>query len=55
MLQLPHSPVKPVPGHQLTLYPFRLTAGNAAEILAGYDFVIDATDNFDSKFLIARA
>ena len=43
------------PDIKLTLYPFRLTAGNAAEILAGYDFVIDATDNFDSKFLIARA
>ncbi|MEI7825302.1 MAG: HesA/MoeB/ThiF family protein [Chlorobiaceae bacterium] len=43
------------PDIKLTLYPFRLTAENAAEILSGYDFVIDATDNFDSKFLIARA
>lgn len=43
------------PDIQLTLYPFRLSAENAPEILAGYDFVIDATDNFDSKFLIARA
>ncbi len=43
------------PGINLTLYPFRLTAANAPEILAGYDFVIDATDNFASKFLIARA
>ena len=34
-------------------YPERLTAKNAAEFLAPYDFVIDATDNFDSKFLIA--
>ena len=25
---------------------------NAADLLAGYDFVIDATDNFSSKFLI---
>ena len=43
------------PDIQLTLYPFRFTAENAPEILADYDFVIDATDNFDSKFLIARA
>lgn len=43
------------PDIKLTLYPFRLTADNAPEILAAYDFVIDATDNFDSKFLIARA
>ena len=43
------------PNLTLKLYPFRLTADNAPEILAPYDFVIDATDNFDSKFLIARA
>ena len=43
------------PDIKLTLYPFRLTADNAPEILALYDFVIDATDNFDSKFLISRA
>ena len=43
------------PDIKLTLYPFRFNADNAPEILAGYDFVIDATDNFDSKFLIARA
>lgn len=40
---------------ELTLYPFRLTEANAPDILALYDFVIDATDNFESKFLIARA
>ena len=34
--------------------PIRLTAENAPGILARYEFVIDATDNFDSKFLIAR-
>ena len=43
------------PDIKLILYPFRLTADNAAQILSGYDFVIDATDNFDSKFLISRA
>ncbi len=43
------------PAIKLELYPCRLTAENAQEILAEYEFVIDATDNFDSKFLIARA
>ncbi len=33
----------------------RLTTANASQLLAGYDFVVDATDNFDSKFLIADA
>ncbi|UWX56988.1 HesA/MoeB/ThiF family protein [Chlorobaculum sp. MV4-Y] len=43
------------PSIRIEPYPFRLSVDNAPEILAGYDFVIDATDNFDSKFLIARA
>lgn len=34
-------------------YAERLTADNAANILKTYDFVIDATDNGASKFLIA--
>jgi molybdopterin-synthase adenylyltransferase len=36
-------------------YPFRLTEENFPGILSRYDFVVDATDNFGSKFLIARA
>lgn len=36
-------------------YPERLTAANAGSILPGYDFVIDATDSFASKFLVADA
>jgi len=36
-------------------YPIRLTAGNSLEIIASYDFVVDATDSFSSKFLISRA
>ncbi len=43
------------PAIKLNLYPLRLTLENAQEILASYDFVIDATDNFESKFLIAKA
>ena len=30
----------------------RLTAANAQKIVRGYDFVLDGTDNFPSKFLI---
>jgi molybdopterin/thiamine biosynthesis adenylyltransferase len=33
----------------------RLTAANARDVLSGYDFVIDGTDNFASKFLVADA
>ncbi len=36
----------------LNLYPFHITAVNAPEIISRYDFVIEATDNFESKFLI---
>ncbi len=36
-------------------YPVRLTAKNAEAIMQDYDFVIDGTDNFGSKFLIADA
>lgn len=41
------------PHTEVRAYPQRLTAENAAALLAPYDFVIDATDNFASKFLIA--
>ena len=43
------------PSIRLRLHPWRLTAAKAARVLAGYDFIIDATDNFPSKFLIAAA
>lgn len=43
------------PEIRLELYPERLTAANAPSILARYDFVVDAVDNFPSKFLIADA
>ncbi len=36
-------------------YRKRLTADNALEILKDYDFVIDGTDNFAAKFLVADA
>lgn len=33
----------------------RLTAANALELVGRYDFVIDGTDNFPSKFLVSDA
>lgn len=38
-----------------TIYQELLTAGNALDILAEYDFIIDGTDNFAAKFLVADA
>ncbi len=43
------------PDVQLRLYRERLTAANALAIVREYDFVIDGTDNFASKFLVADA
>ncbi len=33
-------------------YALRLDAANAAEIFAEYDFIVDGSDNFDTKFLV---
>ena len=41
------------PDVEVTPYNQRLTTANAGDILKDYDFVIDGTDNFSSKFLIA--
>lgn len=43
------------PDVQLTTCPFRVTADNIDALIKEYDFVIDATDNFESKFLINDA
>jgi adenylyltransferase/sulfurtransferase len=43
------------PDVNLRLYRDRLTADNALSILRDYDFVIDGTDNFAAKFLVADA
>ena len=43
------------PDVTLRLHPVRLQADNALAILQDYDFVIDGTDNFASKFLVADA
>ncbi len=33
-------------------HPFRLTAGNAMEVVAGYDLVVDGSDNFATRYLV---
>ncbi len=43
------------PGIQVNTHPFRLTAGNALDLIRRYDLVCDGTDNFGSRFLIADA
>ena len=40
------------PDVEVRAYPVRLTAKNAAEIFALYDFVVDGSDNFETKFLV---
>ncbi|KQS81329.1 thiamine biosynthesis protein ThiF [Rhizobium sp. Leaf384] len=43
----PHVTVRPL--------PFRLTPDTASETLAGYDVVVDGSDNFDTRYLVAKA
>lgn len=40
------------PDVEVKTYPVRVEIDNAAEILAGYDFVVDGSDNFPTKFLV---
>jgi adenylyltransferase/sulfurtransferase len=40
------------PEVKIQTYAVRLDNENAAEILSNYDFVIDGSDNFDTKFLV---
>lgn len=37
---------------EVITHPYALTADNAEEIIREYDFIIDAVDNFETKFLI---
>ncbi len=43
------------PDVRVNAYQARVDAGNIGGIIAGYDFVIDATDNFAAKFLVNDA
>jgi sulfur-carrier protein adenylyltransferase/sulfurtransferase len=43
------------PEIELTTYPFFLDVGNALNIFADYDVIVDATDNFGTRYLINDA
>ena len=43
------------PGVRVVVEPRALDADNALALIAGYDFVVDATDSLATKFLIADA
>lgn len=43
------------PDIKVVTYHKRLNAGNILEIINNYDFIIDGTDNFSTKFLINDA
>ncbi len=40
---------------QVLRHPERLTAQNALEVVAGYDLVLDGTDNFPTRYLVNDA
>jgi adenylyltransferase/sulfurtransferase len=40
------------PDVEVRLHPVRLDESNAREIFNGYDFVVDGSDNFATKFLV---
>ena len=40
------------PDVEVVVYPVRLEEENAAGIFAGYDFIVDGSDNFSTKFVI---
>ncbi|MDE7423000.1 MAG: molybdopterin-synthase adenylyltransferase MoeB [Lachnospiraceae bacterium] len=40
---------------EVEAYPYFITAQNITEIIEKYDFIIDAADNFETKFLINDA
>jgi molybdopterin/thiamine biosynthesis adenylyltransferase len=43
------------PDVEVITYPVTLNAENAERIIGGYDFIVEGTDNFASKFLINDA
>lgn len=43
------------PGIKVMQHQMRLDAGNAEQIIGGYDLVADGTDNFDARYLLNEA
>lgn len=40
------------PEVEVRTYPVRLDETNAADLIASYDFIVDGSDNFETKFLV---
>lgn len=40
------------PGVEVVAHTLRLTAGDAEDIISGYDIVCDGSDNFDTRYLL---
>ncbi len=43
------------PACKLDVYPYKLTAENAASLIEPYDLVVDGSDNFDTRFAVSHA
>ena len=43
------------PDVQVITYAEQFTSANSLKVIHDYDFIIDATDNFETKFLINDA
>ena len=43
------------PDVTVEVHPVRLTAGNALELVSGYDLVLDGSDNFATRYLVSDA
>lgn len=43
------------PHIDIQTFPERLTADNALDVMAGFDLVVDGSDNFDTRYLVCDA
>lgn len=43
------------PHSEITAYPVRFTAENAASLLQGYDLAVDCSDNYSTRYLLSDA
>lgn len=43
------------PGIKISVHQLRVTSANAMELIAGYDMVVDCTDNFETRYLLNDA